>query len=1258
MSPLSPLGSNDNRNFINNKIQAWIHTDRSAVTDSPEKEINTLKNALDRKNITEALSLISSDKFDFQALNHKQKFSILKQTLDLKNLDLLKAMLKKGADFTLTNDYQQTLLHHAAASLNKEAYTFLLDQGLNPKQQDTFKQTPLKTLIKEYFTSTNKPFTVKELFKIVPLKDLERSMSEMSKSDDKYFKEITMNVIKEQDSESLKSIYDIYTASYTPFAQLFEDDTQHILKISDFIKIAPDILKQASTYDQQVYLHKAYKHNDFNSINTLVKDYNFSLNIKANLTDDEDRSFIEQCLESGKIKEIIEIIKENQLKINQDPKNPDLRVETIFNLFEYHGAELASVLLKAGIDPDSSLRSTDSTLLIDAIDNKKTDLIDLLIENGANVNLATNHAGYTPLLHAVKTSNPEVVDKLLKAGSDPNKTDNADNSALTDAASLNSHEIIKLLIDHGANVKHKIGVLDPLNILIKEGLKPFNQDGFSFMNFDLSRSFNDPAMQERYLKYKDNQLKSARLLIEADADINSEDYYGNSNLMLAAQLDNKEIFNLLLDSHADIHHRNTQKSNIIHTIVNAVADLGRTPINTGAAIHDPNYYLERLISKGADLNSIDFIQQTPFIAALQGHSASAVNALLDQGVDLRAQDFKYLTYLDKFSKPAYKEDIYDRIVNKFVEDFEQTGKQIPAKIRKFFNMRIMDKLIAASNSSIKQENPLKALIQAGFTNKDLDLDLARVLKTRFINLTNFLADSGSTELTSLPNDELVEIYNLAFKQGNLKLIQKVVDRSDFVNHYQRPETLDKTVYYQALKQIPIKLYNLADRITEQENYNKSASLSNQRAAFPNQHRVNYLKDLIVSVQEPVLDKHGEIIMPNGVDDIQGNNLLHTAVKLGDVDVLRKLIGSGVNLKATNNNQQTALIIAAKERPEMLSTLLRYSDKFSSILDQQDALGNTAAHYLAEQLDKTGISNRYYKLNLLGLLQLEKAGASFKVANNKGQGVADTLNDHLELLIPENHSKLASLKYAKNINLSNPDSLAEISINSIQKRNILNNTAKPNPEKLYEIFDEYSLSLRQFYLDKHESIDIKKLTENIKTSLDRTNRDDPANNELVNLYENLLKTSINTKIDFNKVSDLIEAVLIEQAKKVNRNMLKTVLAQAASSHNHRVLNYLLAEGLDPDQTNLSGKPILENLISDQNKRQDVAGIKICLELLKSYGADFSVKNNDGADFTKALSEEYTSYNQEINDYFLDILHGSAKLEAIKTSSTFLEGHKST
>jgi cytohesin len=128
-----------------------------------------------------------------------------------------------------------------------------------------------------------------------------------------------------------------------------------------------------------------------------------------------------------------------------------------------HGLSTAEALLRHGANPNARSRGG-MTALHQAASQGAIKMMELLLANRADVNAASN-SGYMPLHGAVSYGNMDTkklkVEILLKSGANVNaKTSSDGETPLHKAISRGDIEIVKLLLNYGAdvNAKSKYGV--------------------------------------------------------------------------------------------------------------------------------------------------------------------------------------------------------------------------------------------------------------------------------------------------------------------------------------------------------------------------------------------------------------------------------------------------------------------------------------------------------------------------------------------------------------------------------------------------------------------------------------------------------------------------------------------------------------------------------------------------------------------------------------------------------------------------------
>jgi ankyrin repeat protein len=129
-------------------------------------------------------------------------------------------------------------------------------------------------------------------------------------------------------------------------------------------------------------------------------------------------------------------------------------------------------------NPNKNINEKDQegrTALIHAAINGKAEIVSLLLENGADPNIADLANGHTALHSAVQGWHEEVVRKLLKAGAKVDAVDNFGNTPLWRAVfvSRGKGEIIKALLGSGAD-KNLVNAKGTSPIILAKRIANFN----------------------------------------------------------------------------------------------------------------------------------------------------------------------------------------------------------------------------------------------------------------------------------------------------------------------------------------------------------------------------------------------------------------------------------------------------------------------------------------------------------------------------------------------------------------------------------------------------------------------------------------------------------------------------------------------------------------------------------------------------------------------------------------------------------------
>ncbi|KAJ9601260.1 hypothetical protein L9F63_000555 [Diploptera punctata] len=334
--------------------------------------------------------------------------------------------------------------------------------------------------------------------------------------------------------------------------------------------------------------------------------------------------------------------------------------------------ELVQFLIEQGSDVDSS-DEDNTTLLMKAAWHGHVKVAELLVKHGASVNAKDVH-GNTALFLAAENRKHELVELLLPLttcnvrGTDSvicaagygnieaaqiliqnniiNSQTKTLKTALLLAADLGSHDVVELLLEHGAEV-------------------------------DKSDSdYRSPLMRAAARGH----MKVAEFLVQHGANINARDSRGRTAVLLAAEEGHHEVTELVLQHGADVNisgmhdtsplmlaaasgHEKVAELLVEHgSCVNARDSYGRTALLL-AAEFGRGRIVEMLIQHGADVNVPGMYNRTPLMqAAARGH-VEVAHLLIKHGASLNTRDSRDHTAL--FLAARYK---HNHVV-KLLEDF-------------------------------------------------------------------------------------------------------------------------------------------------------------------------------------------------------------------------------------------------------------------------------------------------------------------------------------------------------------------------------------------------------------------------------------------------------------------------------------------------------------------------------------------------------------------------------------------------------------
>jgi uncharacterized protein len=265
--------------------------------------------------------------------------------------------------------------------------------------------------------------------------------------------------------------------------------------------------------------------------------------------------------------------------------------------------EMAELLLAAGARV-SAANDSGATPMLLAATNGNAPIMELLLKAGADPNGALTAQGDTPLMMAARTGKVEAVKLLLDHGAQVNAKETwGGTTALMWAVSERHPEVVKLLAERGADVNAKSNFVPAASGRGFEGTAPVPG-----RSDQLPEEFASGWMTPLMFAAREDDLESARILIQAGADVNAVAGDGKDALGLALFNGSYDVASLLIDSHADVNHADVQRFTPLFWAVDR-RNMETAPNFPWMVTTDPLPLIKRLLDAGANPNAL--VNNTP-----------------------------------------------------------------------------------------------------------------------------------------------------------------------------------------------------------------------------------------------------------------------------------------------------------------------------------------------------------------------------------------------------------------------------------------------------------------------------------------------------------------------------------------------------------------------------------------------------------------------------------------------------------------------
>ena len=282
--------------------------------------------------------------------------------------------------------------------------------------------------------------------------------------------------------------------------------------------------------------------------------------------------------------------------------------------------EMTDLLLGAGAKVNAA-NDLGATPLWAACQNGSEALVRRLLAAGANPN-ARLLRGETPLMVAARSGNPVVVELLAAKGANINARATRGQTALMWAVAQKQPQVLNVLLAHGADIHARSDTWGEVMAVSPHGYLDYNRS---------IPHGNDTALM---FAARVGDLASAKLLVSAGANVNDEDAWGVSAVVLAAHSGFTELVEFLLEKGANVNADKAGFTALHEAIMRRDEKLVTILLDHGADANAPVRTWTPMRRSSRDFNfEPELVGATPFWLAARFTEPEVMSLLVKHGAD-------------------------------------------------------------------------------------------------------------------------------------------------------------------------------------------------------------------------------------------------------------------------------------------------------------------------------------------------------------------------------------------------------------------------------------------------------------------------------------------------------------------------------------------------------------------------------------------------------------------------------------------------